>query len=107
MTKYDIIKEIKDIANSHDAKVNALQTELVYNAVLEFIRKRTLTESKLSLTDLGVFAVKTRAPRNGVNPKTQEKIVIPERKTITFKPGSTFYEELLGEKKEEQKSEEK
>lgn len=94
MTKYELIKEIKEIACSHDAKVTAQQTEVVYDAVLECVRKHTVADSKISLTGLGVFSVKTRAPRKGVNPKTGAKIDIPERKTIVFKPGKEFCADL-------------
>lgn len=96
MTKYELIKEIKEIANSHEAKVTAQQTELVYDAVLECIRKHTIADEKLSLSDLGVFTVNLRPARNGVNPKTGEKIVISERKVVKFRPGKLFLETLEG-----------
>lgn len=38
-----------------------------------------------NLGKLGTFKVKDRAEKNGVNPKTGEKIVIPARKAVTFK----------------------
>lgn len=94
MTKGELLKEVKNIANQKDEKLNIQQVETVYDAVLSFIKQRSIADGKLSITDFGVFEIKTCASRNGVNPKTQEKIVIPERKKIKFSPARAFQESV-------------
>lgn len=94
MTKGELLKEVKNIVSQKDEKLSITQVEVVYDAVLEFIKKRSIADGKLSLTDFGVFEIKTCAARNGVNPKTQEKIVIPEHKKVKFSPARAFQESL-------------
>lgn len=94
MSRVELLKEIRELANKSEAKVSAVQTEAVFNAVLECIRKHTIDDGKLSLTNFGVFSIKTRAPRNAVNPKTQERVQVPERKTVVFRPHTSILESL-------------
>ncbi|MDA0803252.1 MAG: integration host factor subunit beta [Planctomycetota bacterium] len=42
---------------------------------------------RLEFRDFGVFEVKSRAPRVGQNPRTLERVQVPARKTVKFKPG--------------------
>ncbi len=49
------------------------------------------------LRDFGVFEVKTRASRIGRNPRTGEKVPVPERKVVTFRPGKKMKEVVAGE----------
>jgi DNA-binding protein HU-beta len=64
------------------------------------IIKHVLDEIKISLTKnkpvafigFGTFSVRKRAARNGVNPKTSEKIKIPARKAIHFSVGKALKE---------------
>ncbi len=44
----------------------------------------------INFTGYGVYSLKTRAARDGVNPKTGEKIRISESKLPHFKAGSEF-----------------
>ena len=49
---------------------------------------------KVALVGFGTFESKTRAQREGVNPKTKERITIPSSKAPSFKAGKTFKEAL-------------
>ncbi|MEZ4383503.1 MAG: HU family DNA-binding protein [Nannocystaceae bacterium] len=42
---------------------------------------------KVSMGDFGIFSVAIRAARTGHNPRTNEAIEIPEKKTPKFRPG--------------------
>ena len=55
----------------------------------------TLTESlvegkEVRLSGVGIFSVQDTAERNGVNPSTGEKIVIPASKRVAFKTSKTL-----------------
>jgi DNA-binding protein HU-beta len=41
----------------------------------------------VNLVDFGRFKVKSMRKRRGVNPRTQEPIVVPARRTVKFKCG--------------------
>ena len=43
---------------------------------------------KVLISGFGTFKVNERKARKGVSPKTKEAILIPESRTITFKPSN-------------------
>ncbi len=44
----------------------------------------------VSFDRLGTLQVRQRAARAGVNPKTQEKLQIPAKRTVTFRPSTVL-----------------
>jgi integration host factor subunit beta len=52
----------------------------------------------MELRDFGVFEVKQRKPRQARNPRTGEKVSVPARLVVTFKPGRGM-EERVGQLK--------
>ena len=46
----------------------------------------------MNITGFGAYKVSNRAARNGVNPKTGEKIKIAAMKTPVFRAGKTLKE---------------
>lgn len=50
---------------------------------------------EVKVTGLGIFVVKQRAARQGVNPKTGEKIKIAARKVVKFRASKTLKETVL------------
>jgi nucleoid DNA-binding protein len=48
----------------------------------------------LELRGFGVFRIKERGSRKGINPKTQEKVDVPPKKHIHFKMGSLMREAI-------------
>lgn len=57
---------------------------------LESIKESLKAGEKVSLVGFGTFYVKTKESRNGRNPRTGEKIHIPEKSVVVFKPGKEF-----------------
>ena len=49
-----------------------------------------------AIPGLGRLSVKVRGERNGVNPRTGEKVVIPERKTVSFTCSASLKDSLNG-----------
>ncbi len=49
---------------------------------------------KVSLTGLGSFSVKERRGRIARNPKTGEKVDVPAKKVVKFKPGKDLIQIL-------------
>jgi len=42
---------------------------------------------RIELRDFGVFEVRERAPRTAQNPKTLQKVRVPAKRSVKFKPG--------------------
>lgn len=68
--------------------------EKVVKATFELIPEALLAGETVQLNGFGVFKVSERKSRNGVNPRTGEKIEIPAKKTITFKMSKSSKEDL-------------
>lgn len=89
MTKADLINEVAirtDISKKDSEKAVA--------AVLDIITETLAVGEKVSLVGFGTFEVKERAAREGVNPRTKEKITIPASKFPAFKAGKALKEEV-------------
>lgn len=77
-------KELLNVL-SEKLGIKKIETEKYLNTLEEVITEELKKGEDFTLGKLGTFKVKDRAEKNGVNPKTGEKIVIPARKAVTFK----------------------
>lgn len=82
VTKNDLIKRV--VAKT--GKTNKDVTEIISSA-LETIRECLEAGEEVRLINFGVFSVKKTAARPGVNPKTREKMEVPEKMRVKFAPG--------------------
>jgi integration host factor subunit alpha len=53
---------------------------------LELIGQALETEDEVKLSRFGNFVVRSKAPREGRNPKTGEEALIAARRVVTFRP---------------------
>ncbi len=78
-----------DLVNSVAAKsgLSKKDSEKAVAAVFESITDSLKAGEKVALVGFGTFEVKTRAQREGINPRTKEKITIAASKLPSFKAG--------------------
>ena len=81
MNKTDLVNEIADKAG-----VNKVTAKDALNACLEAISEALAKDDKVQLVGFGTFSVVEKPARVGINPQTKEKITIPSRKSVKFKP---------------------
>ena len=60
------------------------------NAVLDVITEALAKGDSVVLTGFGTFKVRETKARNGVNPRTKEKIKIPATKRPSFSAGAVL-----------------
>ncbi|WP_068422285.1 HU family DNA-binding protein [Planctomyces sp. SH-PL62] len=89
MTKKEIVKKISD-----DIGLTQLKTKDIVQRTLDAIIQTLVTEGRIELRNFGVFEVKRRAPRKARNPRTGDKVFVPSKNVVTFKPGKEM-EELV------------
>ncbi len=89
MTKKEIVKKI-----SEDLGLTQLKTKDIVQRTLDAIIQTLVTEGRIELRNFGVFEVKQRAPRKARNPRTGDKVYVPSKNVVTFKPGKEM-EELV------------
>lgn len=83
MNKTDLVNEIAAKAN-----LNKVDAKAALDAVLESIAQSLSNDDKVQLIGFGTFSVVEKEARIGINPRTKEKIEIPARKVVKFKPAA-------------------
>lgn len=89
VTKKEIVKKI-----SEDIGLTQLKTKDIVQRTLDAIIHTLVSEGRIELRNFGVFEVKKRAPRKARNPRTGDKVYVPSKNVVTFKPGKEM-EELV------------
>jgi nucleoid DNA-binding protein len=89
VTKKEIVKKI-----SEDIGLTQLKTKDIVQRTLDAIIDTLVREGRIELRNFGVFEVKVRAPRKARNPRTGDKVYVPSKNVVTFKPGKEM-EELV------------
>jgi nucleoid DNA-binding protein len=82
---------LKIAAQSGISRQVALEAvQMVFDGITETL----VDEGRIELRNFGVFEVKRRRARKARNPRTGEKVSVPERSVVTFKPGREIKERL-------------
>ena len=89
MTKKDMAKAI-----AKETGLTQLQVQQIVQKVLDGITEALLHDGRIELRSFGVFKVKKRPPRQARNPRTGEKVTVPARMVVTFKPGREMEEQV-------------
>ncbi len=85
MTKTDLIDAIA-------AKVGKPKTEVgeTVDAIVDTITQKMVEGEDVNITGFGIFKASHRKARQGVNPRTGEKIQIEARNVPKFRPSKTL-----------------
>ncbi len=80
----------KDIANAIAATtgIPAFQAHEIVQKTFDAIVATLIAERRIELRGFGVFEVKKLAARNARNPRTGERVFVPEGLVVKFVPGS-------------------
>ncbi|MDZ4687924.1 MAG: HU family DNA-binding protein [Planctomycetaceae bacterium] len=89
MTKKEIVKDISD-----EIGLTQLKTKEIVQKTFDAIVKTLVEEGRIELRNFGVFEVKKRAARKARNPRTGDKVFVPEKFVVTFKPGKEMEERV-------------
>ena len=91
VTKNDMVLEIAREMNMHQTDIKR-----IVQMTLDGITEVLATKGRLELRNFGVFEVKTRKPRKARNPRTGEEVMVPARKSVTFKGGKFMEDRVNG-----------
>jgi nucleoid DNA-binding protein len=89
VTKKEIVKQISDRIG-----LTQLKTKEIVQQTFDAIVDTLITERRIELRNFGVFEVKERKPRKARNPRTGEKVDVPSKFVVTFKPGKEMEEKV-------------
>jgi len=89
MTKRDIVQNVAERLGLPQARA-----KVVVQATLDAMLETILRTRRLELRNFGVFEVRIRKARTARNPRTGEPVKVPERLTVSFKPGKLLEQSL-------------
>jgi len=82
VTKKEIAKAIAE-----EVGVTGVIVAKVVQRVFDGIIEVLVSEGRIELRNFGMFAVRKRRARQARNPRTGERVWVPERKVVSFKAG--------------------
>ena len=86
MTKTDLVNLIAESTEGYSKK----DAEKALSSVIAAITDSLVKEEKIQLVGFGTFEVRERSAKEGINPKTKEKIQIAAKKVPAFKAGKAL-----------------
>ncbi len=87
MNKTELVNAIAE-----EAKLSKVDAKAALDATLKAITDALAADDKVALVGFGTFMVSEKSARVGINPSTKEKIQIPAKKVVKFKPGAELGE---------------
>lgn len=85
MKKVDIVNKL-----SQSTGVHFNECEKVYLETVNIIKEHLMNGDDFELRGIGILSTTISKERNGINPKTKERIVIPPLKKIKFTTSKRF-----------------
>jgi integration host factor subunit beta len=89
VTKKEIVKTI-----SEEIGLTQLKTKEIVQKTFDAIVETLVEDGRIELRNFGVFEVKQRAARKARNPRTGQRVDVPEKFVVTFKPGKEMEEKV-------------
>jgi integration host factor subunit beta len=89
VTKKEIVKQI-----SERIGLTQLKTKEIVQDTFDAIVDTLIEVGRIELRNFGVFEVKKRKARKARNPRTGEKVDVPPKFVVTFKPGKEMEERV-------------
>ena len=90
MSKSNLVDAIAEKSNLTKAQSSAVLSD-VFEVIASFLEQ----DETVRIPNFGTFQAATRAARSGKNPRTGEKIDIPESKQVKFKAGKALKERIV------------
>jgi nucleoid DNA-binding protein len=89
VTKKEIVKQISDRIHLTQLKTKEI-VQLTFDAIVDTL----LEAGRIELRNFGVFEVKQRKARKARNPRTGDRVDVPPKFVVTFKPGKEMEERV-------------
>ena len=86
MTRSDLIEAFAD----RFPQLQRNQAEIAVRIMLDNLNQALIAGDRIEIRGFGSFSVTYRAPRTGRNPRSGERVEIPEKRTPHFKPGKAL-----------------
>src|SRR6516165_8648044 len=89
VTKKEIVRQISERIGMTQLKTKEI-VQLTFKAIVDTL----IEEKRIELRNFGVFEVKQRKARKARNPRTGDRVDVPPKNVVTFKPGKEMEERV-------------
>ncbi|MBE0625504.1 MAG: integration host factor subunit beta [Burkholderiales bacterium] len=90
MTKSELIARLAE----RYPQLVAKDAEAAVNAILDAMSSTLVSGQRIEIRGFGSFRISFRPPRTGRNPKSGQKVPVPEKYVPHFKPGRELRERV-------------
>jgi len=90
LNRAKLVDEIYTELNLSNTPLLKKSVDKVIDMVMLKIKQTVNSGETVRLRGLGTFSKRERLGRKGVNPSTQEKIYIPAKNVVKFRPSKAF-----------------
>jgi integration host factor subunit beta len=94
VTKKEIVRRISDRADLTQLKTKEI-VQWTFDAIIDTL----ISDGRIELRNFGVFEVRRRKARRARNPRTNDRVDVPEKNVVTFQPGKEMEERVRQEAK--------
>src|SRR5579884_2521644 len=91
VTKKEIVKQIADKIGLTQLKTKEI-VQLTFDAIVDTLLNDP--DHRIELRNFGVFEVRQRKARKARNPRTGQRVDVPPKNVVTFKPGKEMEERV-------------
>ena len=88
MTRSDLVEELA----ARFSQLTHRDAELAVKTLLDAMGDTLVRGNRIEIRGFGSFSINRRPPRMGRNPRSGEKVAIPEKRVPHFKPGKALRE---------------
>jgi len=88
MTRSDLVEELA----ARFSQLTHRDTEFAAKTLLDAMSDALVRGNRIEIRGFGSFSVNRRPPRMGRNPRSGERVAIPEKRVLHFKPGKALRE---------------
>ena len=85
-TQQTLTKSAVKSAMRQNLGISEGDAESLYSSIIKELRSIFQENDFLKIVDFGTFAIRTKEPRMGRNPRTKEEVLIESRRSIRFRP---------------------
>ena len=89
VTKKEIVRRISERADLTQLKTKEI-VQWTFDAIIETL----IEDGRIELRNFGVFEVRRRKARRARNPRTNDRVDVPEKNVVTFQPGKEMEEKV-------------
>jgi integration host factor subunit beta len=90
MTKSELIARLAE----RYPQLVAKDAEFAVKTILDAMARTLVDGNRIEIRGFGSFALSHRPPRVGRNPKSGERVLVPEKRVPHFKPGKDLRERV-------------